>query len=47
MAWDFRTDPETERELEWIREMVAEIELLDLVRHADEQGAVEGGRPSR
>src|ERR1700742_1120219 len=32
MAWDFRTDPETERELEWIREMVAEIELLDLVR---------------
>ncbi len=32
MAWDFRTDPETERELAWIREMVAEIELLDLVR---------------
>jgi acyl-CoA dehydrogenase len=32
MAWDFRTDPDTEIELQWIREMVAEIELLDLVR---------------
>ena len=32
MAWDFKTDPEQERELEWIRGLVAEIELLDLVK---------------
>jgi acyl-CoA dehydrogenase len=33
MAWDFKTDPDMQAELDWIREMVAEIELLDLVRH--------------
>ncbi|NUU22933.1 MAG: acyl-CoA dehydrogenase [Streptomycetaceae bacterium] len=34
MAWDFRTDPEFARELDWIRAMVVdEIEPLDLVRH--------------
>lgn len=33
MAWDFSTEPELERELTWIRELVAEIELLDLVKN--------------
>lgn len=34
MAWDFTTDPEFQRELDWIRELViTEIEPLDLVKH--------------
>ena len=33
MAWDFQTDPELQRELDWIRELVIDqIEPLDLVK---------------
>jgi acyl-CoA dehydrogenase len=34
VVWDFRTEPEFEQELDWIRDIVLnEIEPLDLVRH--------------
>ena len=33
MAWDFSTDPDFQRELDWIRDLVTEeIEPLDLIR---------------
>ena len=34
MAWDFRTDPEFQEQLDWIRDIVVhQIEPLDLVKH--------------
>ena len=34
MAWDFRTDPEFQEQLDWIRDLVVnQIEPLDLVKH--------------
>ena len=33
MAWDFSTDPDFQRELDWIQDLVTEeIEPLDLIR---------------